>query len=120
MLGGSTTLRLGVLQPGLDELLDLLGETLGEGLTTAGAGSAGGLRWSGEADAAAILELRQRVAVQEIPLTLERAPWPLRRAVGHFGAWRAGVGQLVGRLRDTFDPGSRFAVALEAGREAGP
>jgi glycolate oxidase FAD binding subunit len=120
MLGGSTTLRLGVLQPGLDELLDLLGDTLGEGLTSAGAGSAGGLRWSGEADAPAILDLRQRVARQEIPLTLERAPWPLRRAVGHFGAWRAGVSQLVGGLRDTFDPGSRFAVALEARHEAGP
>lgn len=119
ILGGSVTVRLGALQPGLDEVLDLVGETLGEGLVTAGAGSAGGVRWSGEAGADTLRELRLRLTVQEVPLTLERAPWPLRRAVGHFGAWRAGVGQLVGRLRDTFDPGSRFRVALDAEGEAG-
>ncbi len=28
----------------------------------------------------------------------------LRQAVGHFGAYREGVGPLVGRLRETFDP----------------
>ena len=38
-------------------------------------------------------------------MTLERAPWAVRRALGHFGAYREGVGQLVGRLRETFDPG---------------
>ncbi len=46
-------------------------------------------------------------------MTLERAPWELRRAVGHFGAYREGVGHLVGRLRETFDPGSLLSVALE-------
>ena len=46
-------------------------------------------------------------------MTLERAPWAVRRALGHFGAYREGVGQLVGRLRDTFDPGQCLSVALE-------
>lgn len=117
MQGGAVTLRLGVLQPGLDELLDLVSATVGEGLVCAGAGSAGGVRWSGDVAADLLLDMRQQVTSQEIPLTLERAPWPLRRAVGHFGAWRAGVGPLVGHLRDTFDPGTRFRVALD--REPG-
>lgn len=113
MLGGTSTVRLGVLQPGLDEVLDMLVATLGEGLVMAGAGSAGGVRWSGEAGAEALRRLRQVMSAREVPLTLERAPWPLRRAVGHFGAWRPGVAPLVGGLRDTFDPGTRFAVSLD-------
>jgi len=48
-------------------------------------------------------------------MTIERAPWALRRAMGHFGAYREGVGQLVGRLRDSFDPGQCLSVALEGG-----
>ena len=50
-------------------------------------------------------------------MTLERAPWPVRRALGHFGAYREGVGQLVGRLRETFDPGQCLQVALEGAGE---
>jgi hypothetical protein len=57
--------------------------------------------------------VRRAAASREIPMTLERAPWPLRRALGHFGAYREGVGQLVGRLRDSFDPGHSLSVALE-------
>jgi hypothetical protein len=74
----------------------------------------GGLRWTGETDPERIRALRRALAAREIPLTLERAPWAVRRAVGHFGAYREGVGQLVGRLRETFDPGHRLAVALES------
>jgi FAD/FMN-containing dehydrogenase len=47
------------------------------------------------------------------PVTLERAPWAVRQSVGHFGAYREGVGQLVGRLRETFDPRGCLSVALE-------
>ena len=50
---------------------------------------------------------------REIPLTLERAPWPIRHAFGHYGAYREGVGALVSKLRSTFDPDPTFAVALE-------
>ena len=52
-------------------------------------------------------------AEREIPLTLERAPWDFRHALGHFGAYREGVGRLVAKLRSTFDPAPTFAVALE-------
>jgi FAD/FMN-containing dehydrogenase len=111
-LGGSVAIRLGALLDSLDDTVDLVLETLGEGLLSAGL-STGALRWAGAADADSLRELRRRAAVREIPLTLERAPWEVRRAVGHFGAYREGVGQLVGRLRGTFDPKGVIAVALE-------
>ena len=44
-------------------------------------------------------------------------PWPIRRALGHFGAYREGVGQVVARLRDSFDPGKCLSVALEGGND---
>jgi FAD/FMN-containing dehydrogenase len=113
---GPITLRLGVLGPGVDEALDLVATELGEGVSAAGPGS-GGLRWTGVADPERIRSLRRALAPREIPLTLERAPWAVRRAIGHFGAYREGVGQLVGRLRETFDPGHRLAVALESSED---
>src|SRR5713101_3449269 len=57
--------------------------------------------------------LRRTLAGLEVPLTLERAPWPVRSAVGHFGAYREGVGPLVAGLRRTFDPGEALVVAVE-------
>ena len=57
--------------------------------------------------------LRRTLAGLEVPLTLERAPWPVRAAVGHFGAYREGVGPLVAGLRRTFDPGEALVVAVE-------
>ncbi|MFZ5624915.1 MAG: FAD-binding oxidoreductase [Gemmatimonadota bacterium] len=115
-LGAPVTLRLGTLVDGVDETIDLVTEQMGEGLVTAGAGN-GMVRWSGEVGPDRIRSVRHVAAAREIPLTVERAPWPIRRAVGHFGAYREGVGQLVQKLRETFDPGLRFAVALE-GSEA--
>ncbi|MBA3659069.1 MAG: FAD-binding oxidoreductase [Gemmatimonadales bacterium] len=111
-LGGPITLRLGVLAEGLDETIDLLGRELDESLVSASAAT-GGLRWTGHAPVEKLRALRRAVAAREIPMTLERAPWPVRRALGHFGAYREGVGQLVGRLRDSFDPGGCLSVALE-------
>ena len=111
-LGGAVALRLGSVLNGLDELLDLLHQEVGEGLVSAGAGT-GSVRWAGTAGAERIRELRRLTAAREIPLTLERAPWDLRRRLGHFGAYREGVGQLVGRLRESFDPTTRLQVAIE-------
>lgn len=111
-LGGPVTLRLGALADGLDDTIDLVAEELGEGLITAGVGS-GAIRWAGESTTGALRSLRRRAAGREIPLTLERAPWSFRHAVGHFGAYREGVGHLVGRLRETFDPAGIITVALE-------
>jgi FAD/FMN-containing dehydrogenase len=114
-LSGEVALRLGGLLDGLPDLTDLVIEMLGEGLLAAGLGT-GALRWAGDAEAEALKALRHRAAEREVPLTLERAPWPIRRVVGHFGAYREGVGLLVDRLRATFDPNGVIAVALE-GRE---
>ncbi len=110
------TVRFGVLGDGLDELLDLVTRDLNEGLVSAGAG--GGLRWSGVATVDRLRTLRRLLAEREIPMTLERAPWDVRQQLGHFGAYREGVGQLVSGLRDAFDPGHTLNVALEGGVEA--
>ncbi|HVD32296.1 MAG TPA: FAD-binding oxidoreductase [Gemmatimonadales bacterium] len=111
-LGGPITLRLGVLGDGVDDTIDLLAHDLDEGLVSAGAGL-GMIRWTGDATVERIRSLRRAAAAREIPMTLERAPWSVRRALGHFGAYREGVGKIVGRLRDTFDPGQCLNVALE-------
>jgi glycolate oxidase FAD binding subunit len=113
-LGGPVTLRLGVLGDGVDETLDLVAHDLDEGLLSAGPGS-GMIRWTGNAPIERLRGVRRAAAGREIPMTIERAPWPLRRAMGHFGAYREGVGQIVGRLRDSFDPGQCLSVALEGG-----
>lgn len=112
--GAPVTLRLGVLAPGLDEMLDLVGQHLDEGLVWAGAAE-GGLRWAGEAEPEAIVTLRGLCASREVPLTLERGPWRLRQAVRHFGAYREGVGPLVTQLREVFDPSGTLVVALDDG-----
>ena len=123
--GGPVTLRLGVFPDGLDGMLDLVTHDLSEGLISAGA-AGGGLRWTGSATPDRLRALRRATAAREIPMTIERAPWALRHEVGHFGAYREGVGLLVSRLRETFDPRGTLQVALEGaetgnagGRESG-
>jgi FAD/FMN-containing dehydrogenase len=112
-LAGPVTFRLGVLTEGVDDTIDLVAHDLDEGIITAGAGQAGMLRWTGDASPERLRHLRRSLAAREIPLTIERAPWAVRQAVGHFGAYREGVSPLVDRLRETFDPGRRIQVALE-------
>jgi FAD/FMN-containing dehydrogenase len=115
-LGGPITIRLGVLGGGIDDTIDILAHDLDEGLVAAGAG-VGMIRWTGDAPMERLRAVRRATAAREIPMTLERAPWPVRRTLGHFGAYREGVGQIVGRLRDTFDPGQCLSVALEGASE---
>jgi len=110
--GAPVSIRVGALAPGLDELLDLVGQHLDEGLIWAGAAE-GGIRWSGDATPEQLQTLRSLCAARESPLTLERAPWPVRHAVGHFGAYREGVGPLVAQLREVFDPSGRLVVAMD-------
>lgn len=109
-LAAPVTLRLGALPDGLDETLDLMAEQLGEGLVSAGA-LAGGLRWAGDATAERLRAVRARAVTRELPLTLERGPWPLREAIGHAGAYREGGAPPLSRLRDEFDAGGTFVVA---------
>ena len=111
-LNGSVTFRLGVLPGGIDDALDLLGRELDTGVVSAGAAS-GAIRWTGDAGVDRLRGVRRSCAAREMPMTLERAPWSVRHALGHFGAYREGVGQLVGRLRNTFDPRQCLKVALE-------
>ena len=106
----SVTFRIGGLPESTDELLDLLQHQVGDEWLSASPGT-GAIRWSGDITADRLQRLRKSLAALEVPLTLERASWDLRRAVGHFGAYREGVGPLVTALRRTFDPGSRLVVA---------
>ena len=73
----------------------------------------GSIRWAGDATADRLRRLRRALAALEVPLTLERAPWGLRSTVGHFGAYREGVGPLVSGLRHTFDPKGTIVTAVE-------
>src|SRR5207244_908834 len=93
-------------------VLDLLQHQVGDEWIAASPG-VGALRWAGETTVDRLRRLRRTLAGLEVPLTLERAPWPVRSAVGHFGAYREGVGPLVAGLRRTFDPGEAFVVAVE-------
>lgn len=105
------TLRLGGLPSATDDLLDLLQHQLGDEWISASP-AIGTVRWCGEATSERLRHLRRSLAALEVPLTLERAPWTLRRAVGHFGAYREGAGPLVSGLRRTFDPAGTLVVAL--------
>jgi hypothetical protein len=104
--------RIGGLPDSSDELLDLLQHQVGDEWISASP-AVGAIRWGGDTTADRLRRLRRTLAGLEVPLTLERAPWPVRSAVGHFGAYREGVGPLVAGLRRTFDPGEAFVVAVE-------
>jgi glycolate oxidase FAD binding subunit len=104
--------RVGGLPASSDELLDLLQHQVGDEWISASP-TIGAIRWGGETTVDRLRRLRRTLAGLEVPLTLERAPWPVRSAVGHFGAYREGVGPLVAGLRRTFDPGEALVVAVE-------
>jgi hypothetical protein len=107
----SVTIRLGGVAASTEELLDTIQHQLGDEWVTA-TPSSGTIRWAGNATVERLQHLRKSLAAVEVPLTLERAAWPLRSVVGHFGAYREGVGPLVAGLRHTFDPGERLVVPI--------
>ncbi len=115
-LEGPISLRAGALPPSLPALADAVESRLGAGRMSLGVGG-GGFRWAGSASAPDLLDLRQWLAEQEVPVTIERAPWAIRHAIGHFGAFREGVGTLTGRLRAVFDPNNILAAPLEGQRD---
>ena len=106
-----TTLRLGVLPGELDDALDLVAHHLPEGWVSTTIPS-GTLRWSGAAPPDRLRLLRHAAAQREMPMTIERAPWDVRTACGHFGAYREGVSRLVSRLRTAFDPAGVIVAPL--------
>ena len=105
------TIRLGALLSSLDRMLDLVEHHLPDGWLSA-ATAAGAIRWCGDTEIEKLRLLRHTAAQQETPVTLERAPWPYRSALGHFGAYREGVGRLLSSLRTTFDPGHVLVVPV--------
>ncbi len=106
-----TTVRLGALPTAIESCLDLVQHYLREGTVTVTM-PLGIVRWCGSTSADDIRRLRHVAAQQEMPLTLERASWALRSAVGHFGAYREGTGRLITELRRTFDPHGVLVVPL--------
>jgi FAD/FMN-containing dehydrogenase len=110
------TFRLGADPSALERALDLialhLDERVADWLTATL--PAGVVRWSGNAEAHALRRLRSAAAQLEWPMTLERAPWPVRSEVGHFGAYREGVVRIVRGLREAFDPAGVFVTSLDA------
>jgi len=107
------TFRVGGLPEGNDELLDLLQHQVGDEWVAADP-AAGTIRWAGDTNADRLKRLRRTLAGLEIPLTLERAPWALREAVGHFGAYREGLGPLIAGMRRVFDPKATLITAIES------
>lgn len=110
-----TTIRCGTVPSGLGEALDTVQHHLDENsedwITVATL--SGMVRWSGRVTAERIKLFRYVAAQREIPVTLERADWNVRSAVGHFGAYREGVGRLVSALRRTLDPASVLVVPID-------
>ena len=111
-LAGPVTVRIGGLPDTLDDLLDLVRHQLGLDERVSATPGAGTIRWTGATTADRLHHLRRTLGEREVPLTLERAPWIIRRSVGHFGAYREGVGPLVSALRASFDPGGTLVAAL--------
>lgn len=111
VLGGPTTIRMGTVVDALDHAIDLIAHHLDDDLVTASV-APGVVRWTGTAEPDRCRLLRHAAAQVEMPLTLERGPWGVRHALGHFGAYREGVGRLMGSLRTTFDPAGTLVVPL--------
>lgn len=107
------TIRMGTVITDLDRALDLVAHHLDDESITASI-AAGVVRWSGAAATDRLQLLRHNAAQIEMPITIERAPWSVRHALGHFGAYREGVGRLMGSLRNTFDPNHTLVTALGA------
>ncbi|MEO5798647.1 MAG: FAD-binding protein [Gemmatimonadales bacterium] len=111
MSSAPVTFRLAATSPGFDETLDLVIARMGEGVISA-TPYRGAVRWCGEATPEQLRLLRIELAAREIPLTIERAPWAIRSALGHLGMFHEGVGGVVDRLRESFDPGGILSPAL--------
>ena len=104
--GPSTTVRMGAQPSELAQALDLMASQLENagGSFVAVSVLAGVTRWSCETSAPQIHNLRLLASQHNWPVTLERAPWDVRKAVGYYGAYRDGAGKLVTSLRGVFDP----------------
>ena len=108
------TVRVGALPTELESALEMLSTEMNgmPGATASITVLAGVCRWSCSASIEQLSHLRHAAARNSWPVTLERAPWEIRSAVGHYGAYDRGVGNLVESLRSVFDQRRIFAVPL--------
>jgi glycolate oxidase FAD binding subunit len=109
-----TTLRIGALSTSLTDVLDMVAHHLDENCDdwiTANVLS-GVVRWSGSATTERLRLLRGTAAQREMPVTLERSPWSVRSEMGHFGAYRDGIGRVIHLLRRSFDAQRTLVVPL--------
>jgi len=112
LAGHSTTIRAGCLPTEVEQMLDLAESELGDSSNISVSVAAGVARWSCDATIDQIQSLRNAAALNRWPVTLERAPWNVLTAVGHYGAYRDGVGRLVASLRRVFDGDNRLMIPL--------
>jgi glycolate oxidase FAD binding subunit len=112
-----TTIRIGTLPTSLHDALDMVAHHLDENCEDWISVNvlSGVVRWSGTATVDRLRLLRGTAAQREMPVTLERAPWGIRSEMGHFGAYRDGVGRLIHSLRRTFDNQGTLVVPLGDG-----
>ncbi|MBI4500410.1 MAG: FAD-binding oxidoreductase [Gemmatimonadetes bacterium] len=101
--GHPTTLRVGALPSSLADALDLVTHHL-DGIWLTANIALGSIRWCGSTNAERIKLLRHAALQYEFPVTLERAPWDVMEAAGHYGLYREGVARLVASIRRSFDP----------------
>ena len=112
MSDGPVTMRAGMTLGTLEPVLSAFQSGLGKGRITATLGAAPALRWSGDADAAAIDGLRRVLADMDAPIIVERAPDSVLNRTGHFGHYRPGVRDMVNAIRRAFDPADTLAIPL--------
>lgn len=110
-MSSPVTMKMAPQPSAIDETLSAVDEILDAGYVSFGVGRPQ-LRWSGNANAAALSALRGRLAEALVPLTIERAPWQTLSSAGHFGSLRSGVASLVASLRSNFDPGATLTVPI--------
>lgn len=110
------TVRARTLPVGIDTGIDLLSNGLGQGMQSVSV-LTGAIRWSGVAHLEALRRLRNQLAEREIPLTLERAPWRVSRALGHFGPYRERPRLDVAPLRQRYDPAGVFVTTFAGDQE---
>lgn len=106
------SVRIGAPRTSLLDALIQCRELVGPGFFSVNAAGPQ-IRWAGDPDPERISDLRRRLAANEIPVTVERAPEDTLNRAGHFGRYRSGVGDILGHIRAVFDSRGTIAAPLE-------
>ena len=103
MCTGDTTLRLGFRWTQLRAVIQRIGQLLEGGILSASVFS-GIARWAGSTGATRLESLREALAPETIPVTLERGSIDLCAQAGRFGSCPAGAMKIAERIIQDFDP----------------